>query len=284
VFAGADLAPSRSALVAVAGPAGTLVLAGLGWLLYSLLDPSVGRLLAFALMWANLLVAGFNLLPGLPLDGGHVVEAAVRAVTGRRSTALVVAGWSGRVVTGCVAIWLLSEPMRTGRAPEVFSMAWVGLIGAFLWQGASQAIRSGQARGMVAAVPLARVLRPVVVVPAHASAASVMGAYLDHPESDRVVVVDPAGAPLGFVDGAALGAIPQDQLALVPAIAHLQRPSPGWVVTAQACDDLTGVVESLAGHRDGESVKEVVLVRDLSGRFAGTVSLADVDTALGQLG
>lgn len=283
IFSGQELAPSRSALVAVSGPIGNLALAGVGWVLTQALDPSIPLYLAGALSWTNLLVAAFNLLPGLPLDGGHIVEALVRAVTGRRSTGLIVAGWLGRLLTVGLGIWFLAEPLRSGRAPGLMTMAWVGLIGAFLWQGASQAIRSGRARAVVASVPLARVLRPVVVVPAHASAESVMGAVLDHPEADQVVIVDPAGAPLGLVDTAALGTVPQEQLGRVPALAFLVRPSPGWVVSASAESDLTSVVESLAGHREGELVKQLVLVRDPAGRYLGTVSLLDVDRALQQL-
>lgn len=280
VFSGIDLPPLRSAAVAVAGPVGNLVLAAVGWGLFQVVDAPVPLLLAWALQWANLLVAGFNMLPGLPLDGGHVVEALVRAVTGRRSTALVVAGWCGRVVTVLIALWFLTEPLRTRTAPDLYSMIWVGLIGAFLWQGATAAIRSGRARGMVAAVSLREVLRPVVVVPAHASAASVLAAHLDHPEAEQVLATDPAGAPLGFLDGAALATVPEDRLAQVPAMSFLLRPTPGWVVVAEPDADLTTVVESLAGHREGESVKQVVLVRDPAGRFLGTVSLGDVDAVL----
>ena len=258
------------------------MLAAVGWGLFQVVDSPVPLLLAWALQWANLLVAGFNMLPGLPLDGGHVVEALVRAVTGRRSTALVVAGWCGRVVTVLIALWFLTEPLRTRTAPDLYSMMWVGLIGAFLWQGATAAIRSGRARGLVAAVSVRDVLRPVVVVPAHASAASVLAAHLDHSEAEQVLVTDPAGAPLGFLDGAALATVPEDRLAQVPAMSFLLRPTPGWVVVAEPGADLTSVVESLAGHREGESVKQVVLVRDPAGRFLGTVSLGDVDAVLQQ--
>ena len=41
-------------------------------------------------------------------------------------------------------------------------------------------------------------------------------------------------------------------------------------------------IRDRAGHREGESVKQVVLVRDPAGRFLGTVSLGDVDAVLQQ--
>ena len=92
--------PGREAGIAVAGPAG-LPAAGGGRPPASArpLEPgTVGRLLARALMLSNLLVGIFNLLPGLPLDGGRVLSAAVWRATGRRHTGTVVAGWAGRVL------------------------------------------------------------------------------------------------------------------------------------------------------------------------------------------
>ena len=52
--------------------------------------------LAFQLALSNLIVAVFNALPGLPLDGGRALRAVVWAVTGDRHTGTEVAGWVGR--------------------------------------------------------------------------------------------------------------------------------------------------------------------------------------------
>src|SRR2546430_13320007 len=55
--------------------------------------PRVGRL-----RWANLVVGIFNLLPGLPLDGGRMLRAVIWKLTGRQSTATIAAAWAGRVL------------------------------------------------------------------------------------------------------------------------------------------------------------------------------------------
>ncbi|MFC6259212.1 site-2 protease family protein, partial [Kocuria oceani] len=76
--------PLASAAVSLAGPAVNLVLGLAGWALLRTADPapSLGWVLLDLTTWANLIVGLFNVLPGLPLDGGRVVESVVWALTG----------------------------------------------------------------------------------------------------------------------------------------------------------------------------------------------------------
>ena len=59
--------------IAAAGPAVSLALAGLGLALGAL----VGSELISTIGWINLVLAGFNLIPALPMDGGRILRAAL---------------------------------------------------------------------------------------------------------------------------------------------------------------------------------------------------------------
>jgi Zn-dependent protease/CBS domain-containing protein len=106
-------------MVALAGPlvnvaiAGALALglAASGSLTSTdqLLHPGTG--LIARLISGNLLVAGFNMIPAFPMDGGRVLRAllATRLSYGRATSAAV---WIGRVLAvGLAAVGLLFNPM-----------------------------------------------------------------------------------------------------------------------------------------------------------------------------
>lgn len=87
------LDPAREVLVASAGPAANLLLAGFGTALrgYGLWDD---QLTSFFIQ-SNLLIASFNLLPALPLDGGRVFRAYLARRVGFKE-ATYKAAWLGQ--------------------------------------------------------------------------------------------------------------------------------------------------------------------------------------------
>ncbi len=118
-----------SLLVALAGPAVSLLL-GVGLLagVHSVSHHSglLGEMLT-QLGVLNLVLALFNLLPGLPLDGGLVVKALVWQFTGSRRRGLEVANASGRFLS-FIAIGLGSVLLLRGGG---LSGAWLLLLGWF---------------------------------------------------------------------------------------------------------------------------------------------------------
>jgi len=65
--------PNHEIAIAAAGPAVSLALAGLGLGLGALLHVPLISMIG----WINLVLAGFNLIPALPMDGGRILRAAL---------------------------------------------------------------------------------------------------------------------------------------------------------------------------------------------------------------
>lgn len=121
--------PGKAFQVAIAGP---LVSIGLFLLLQLVAipipDSNPLSVMVGDLARINLVVALFNLIPGLPLDGGQVLKAALWKVTGDRFQAVHWAARAGQIL-GYAAI-------ATGFAVDFFTRElvlglWIALIGWF---------------------------------------------------------------------------------------------------------------------------------------------------------
>jgi Zn-dependent protease len=136
-IAGEPPDPAAEVLVAMAGPLVSVLLAGL-LDLASWVVPGPAGDLAALLFLGNLVVAGFNLLPGFPLDGGRVARALLWRATGRRLLATRVTALAGRVLAAALVLGGtgLALGQRTPRwLPQI-------VLGLFLWQAASDGERS----------------------------------------------------------------------------------------------------------------------------------------------
>jgi Zn-dependent protease len=96
--------PRDEFAIAAAGPAVSFVLAGVCWAAATPVAPasSLGVMLSL-LAWSNVVIAVFNVLPGLPLDGGRLVQAVVWMIGHNRNRGAIVAAWSGRVMAVVLA-------------------------------------------------------------------------------------------------------------------------------------------------------------------------------------
>lgn len=265
-----DSTPGSSALVSVAGPLANAALAGIGWLLLPSLSGDIPHLLGIAFVWTNGFVALFNLVPGLPLDGGFLLEALVWRVTGSRNKGMVAAGWGGRVLVAIVVLWVIS-PLASGERPSFFNIIWGGFIGAFLWSGATHAIRAGHARQVLEGISIQSVWRPVASLPLAASAAEARGLLARAPAGAVLALVGRDGVPVGILDLQALRAIPADLLGQTPATAVLHQQPLGWVVDAAPEGPITPVVTAMQVIGAG-----TIAVRGPHGRVDGVVLASDL--------
>ncbi len=263
--------PGTEFLVSFAGPAVSLLLAAGGYVLAGLLDPgTIAGLLVLLVAYANLLVGVFNLLPALPLDGGHVLAAAIWKIAGRRLTGVVVAAGAGRLLAVLLGASSLL-PLLDGRSPDAFSVLVALMVATFVWVGAGQAVTAARVRerlGQASAGGLARrallVRRDLPVSQAVADARAQAATAL--------VVVDEAGQASGIVEESLLASTPEHR-----------RP---WITTGEVARDLhRGLV--LDGRLSGDELlaalrrspaPEYLVVQD--GRVYGVLSAADVERAV----
>jgi Zn-dependent protease len=284
---GAPRGPLEAAVIAILAPLANIVLGVIIWVVLEALAPGglVGFLLG-ATVIANVLVGLFNLLPGLPLDGGRVAEAAVWAITGDRDRGTEVAGRLGQAIVVLALIAVVGLPLLDGRGPDLIALLWVVLLGATLWRAAQQAVAVSRTRRRLRGVPLAHVARPAVTLPAGASlddwarvveaagsgAAPGLDVGADRP-GPAVVLVAPGSGLVGLVDEEAARAVPLGARPTTGAIATAVRLPPDAAVADGASTLDAAEVLARAGGPG------VVVVRP-PGEIVAWVAAGEVDRAL----
>lgn len=274
-YTGGLRGPLDGILVAVVGPLTNLVLAAGFWFAFQA-SPVLN--VATYLLWAgalsNAFVGFFNLLPGLPLDGGQILESLVWAVTGRRTTGTVAAGWVGRVVAVGVLVWALVLPIVQGGGLDIMTVVWSALIGAFLWAGAGAAITNGRRREAVEGLSAGVLAVPVLVLPLGSTVADAFSARAAADGPRRVVVVGHGEVPLAVVDDDAAAAVPEASR----AVTQVDAVAVPFVRGSEVATGLAGtdLLDHLAGRSGGARLVPVVD----GGRVTGVLDLADVARAI----
>jgi Zn-dependent protease/CBS domain-containing protein len=259
--------PGREFAVAAAGPALSLVLGVIGWALIRVAPYGVTGALVRELCWANFVVAAFNLLPGLPLDGGRMLRAVIWKVTGRPGTATIAAAWAGRVLAVC----LLAIPFFTGSLAggDIVSTLWVVVIAVFMWTGATQSIKATRFRERLPALQARRLARRAISVPASTPLAEAVR-QADESGARAIVVVGHDNAPLGIVNEAAVTATPPQRRPWVDTGSMARTLEPSMVLSA----DLQGMALLDAIRRTPAT--EYLLVEP-SGEVVGVLAARDLD-------
>ena len=264
--------PGREFLVSAAGPALSLVLAAVGYGLMHVVPPgTIAGTLVSQLRWANLVVGLFNLLPGLPLDGGRMLRAGIWKLTGRPATSTIAAAWAGRVL----AVALLAVPFLFGvvnvSGGDLVEVIWLAVIAAFMWTGAGQAIKATKFRERLPALQARRLARKAVSVAADTPLAEAIR-RADENQARAVVVVDHEDKPIAIVNETAVMATPPQRRPWIEAGTLARTLEPDLVLSA----DLSGMALLDAIRR--APATEYLLVEP-SGQVYGVLATRDVDHA-----
>ncbi|MEX0756049.1 MAG: site-2 protease family protein [Actinomycetota bacterium] len=183
-------------IVSIVGPLSSLVLGGAFKLLEIAASDPVWNGLFGYLAYINTIVAVLNALPGVPLDGGRVLQAAVWGITGRRETGERVAGVSGILVGWALiagAIWMATR----GALGFTIFLGFIGWTMVASGRGSQERTRvrselaNGRARDAMRAPP--------ATVPADLSLSEALDRYLRGHEKENFPVVDGTGRAVGVI-------------------------------------------------------------------------------------
>ena len=268
--------PGKEFAIAVAGPAVNLVLGLVAVVAVVLLpDHTITEQLAVQLAFSNLIVGVFNLLPGLPMDGGRLLRAGVWKVTGDPFTGLTVAGWGGRVVAICVAGYVVVS-LQQGRVAFGLGILLMLSAALFLWTGASQAIRSGRLAGRFRLLDTAALARPALLVEGDLPLAEALRRAAEAGRT-TLVVVDGDLRPVGVVSAEAVAAVPAERRPWVPVSSVARTLHAGLVLPA----DLRGE-DVIRAVQSSPATEYVVVDGDpcSGGRIVGVLPAATIADTL----
>jgi Zn-dependent protease len=273
--------PGREFTLAFVGPLLSLILAGLFYAAMQTVEPgTVPGVLLAGLMISNLIVAAFNLLPGLPLDGGRMLRAIVWKITGKPMTGTIAAAWVGRAlaVSVLVGLPLLTHSGVLGTTAEdnvgmdtVMDALLAAILAAIIWTGAGNSLRMARLREHLPELRARNLTRRAVPVETDTPLSEALR-RANAAGARALVVVDPDGNPLSLVREAAIVGVPEHR-----------RP---WVAVSSLAQDLTDgmrVSAELAGEELLDALRATpateYLVVEETGEIYGVLSAADVERA-----
>ena len=270
--------PRREFAVAVAGPALSFALGGIFFGVWKLMDHPTGSLLFNAMqylvtaLWVSNMVVGiFNMLPGLPLDGGRVLRSAVWAISRNPLTGTVAAAWTGRVLAVGVVVYTLATLQNAASGEGLYTLVWAAFIASFIFIGASQSLTVARLRERIPTLHARTLTRRAIPVTADLPLAEALrrAAAVG---ARSLLVVDHDGRPTAIVHEAAVAATPIERHPWVQVGTLSRALRPGLTLAA----DLDG--EALLQALRATPAPEY-LVTESDGAIFGVLAAADVEHA-----
>jgi len=267
-------------VMSIVGPLSSLALAGIFWGLLHLVgdqqSPVAATFSYLALI--NALLAGFNLLPGFPLDGGRVLRAILWNRTGNLVKATNIAATVGRFMGwGFIAFGLFQV-----FAGNFIGGIWFAFIGWFLSSSADASRREITLREQLSGVRVKEVMTANAVRVKEVMTANAMLISPDtsvaelvsnvfRKQHGRAVPVCQNDKVVGIVTVTDVKELPQDKWAGT-AVKEIMTSEPLYSVAPD--DDLNIALRLITKH----DINQVLVLRDKE--CAGLVSRSDILTHL----
>ena len=266
--------PGGALAIAIAGPAVSLGLWGLltlGGVILPLSGPIAAIVSLLAIL--NLFLGLFNLIPGLPLDGGNVLKAIIWKLTGSPYKGTRIAGRVGQAF-GWLAILSFIVPLLIyGQLGSIWNL----LIGSFVLQNAGRAAQSANIQERLSRFTAADAVTPdSPIVPAQQTLRAVADhAVLNQAQWQRYLVVNEARQLVGILNLETLKAIPPREWELQTVADIMETVS--QPKTVQASQSLLEVLTLL----EQEKLSTLAVIQE-SGSLIGLLEKATVFQLLQQ--
>jgi Zn-dependent protease len=264
--------PAEEYLISVVGPLVSLVIGAAASAVLVLTSLSgVAEALLVQVALANTIVGLFNLLPGLPLDGGRLLRAGVWQLRGDRATASRAAGYAGKgvaVATLVLGMWWVA----LGGAAAIVNALIAGLLAAFIWTGADASMRAAEVDARRHLISVQGLVRPTLLVTADLPLAEAVRRA--HETGARgIVVVDSYGRPTAVLRESKVTATPEQQRPWVTVMSVAAPIGPENTIADAA--DGAEIIEALRRNPQPEYV-----VVGRGNEVVGVLAAADVADVL----
>ncbi|MBN2564814.1 MAG: site-2 protease family protein [Candidatus Eisenbacteria bacterium] len=262
--------PGTELRIALAGPAASAAVAAVCWALVAVLGADTARpglrLAIYYIAIANTSLLVFNLLPGLPLDGGRVLRAIIWRATKNLRRATHIASMAGRaisalmVVAGIVAA-LWGRDFKLG--------IWLVFIALFMRQAADASYKQIVMRESLSGIRIASVMTgDVVTVPSNITLSRLIDNYLLRYHFTCYPVVS-EGRPVGLITLRGVKRVPRPDWDMTRVDEAMDPLSPGTCLSPD--DDIPTTMEKMTATGLGR-----LPVIDADGNLVGIVSRRDV--------
>ena len=274
--------PRQEFAITIVGPIASGALGGILLLASSVLpDPSLGRVTLGWLGQINVVLAIFNMLPGLPLDGGRVLRSAVWGATGNLRLATRVASFGGSalgillILHGAIPLAISLFGLRGLAAlPIGIDPLWSIFIGWFLWSAARASLREAVRRERLCDRTVWDIMRhDHIPVPEDGTVAEFTERGLHKDRFGFHPVVNDRGMLVGILTTNLVLRVPEQTRATTRLREVARRPDP--VETISPTTDLVKAIDQICVPG-----LERLYVLD-SGRLVGWVDIRDLFGSLG---
>ena len=203
---GESRTPWQELATAIVGPIVSLAIGLAANQAAGSMGPGVLHDVVWSIGWVNIIVAVFNMLPGLPLDGGRVFKAVVWQLTGHEETGTRFAAWIGRAAAvGLVIATVLLTDFE--RDSWTFDFAIGVIVAWFLWDGAGQALKQARRNARIKRLAVRALVEPGVApagaprLPVDLDGAVLVRAMAARP-AETYAVVERDGSVVGVLHAA----------------------------------------------------------------------------------